>query len=452
MSERPISEQSTGEQSTRSVSVSGVDVAGARTVVTVAEHMMSLRDAATHLQSIFDTRERGYFSPSEDEQVEHLWVSYHGSRAALLEIVQVIRNEVGKASREQIGEFALAYAATLILVDAARSLRDLFGKNDLVRRKLNEGFDDFRINAGSFDEIQLSLTDPGNALQIKNANEFYEQNQDYIRACAEGDETFATVVEVIEKLQDATDVGKRKYLKARVKELSRNTRDRVLLGNLNKAIYAILELGGRAVAHLSTNPEHVPALPDRIAHQIQELLQPGDVLVTRKEHAMSNYFLPGYWPHVAMYVGDQRVVESMKDGVRVREMSSPFGNDSVAVIRPALDEENIQQAIVRARSHVGKPYDFDFDFTRADRLVCTEVVYRSYEGLGEMQFSLVRRAGRQTVSAEDLLELALEEQKFQTVAVYCCELSEELLSGDAMRQALRKTMGLTANEADGKSA
>ena len=440
------------EQSIMGVSVSGVDNAGARTVVTVADHMMDLRNAATHLQSVFDTRERGYFSPSEDEQVEHLWVSYHGSRAALLEIVQVIRSEVGKASREQIGQFTLAYAATLILVDAARSLRDLFGKNDLVRRKLNEAFDDFRIPAGSFDEIQLSLTDPGNALQIRSANDFYEQNQDYIRGCAEDDETLAAVVDVIEKLRDATDVGKRKYLKARVKELGRNTRDRVLLGNLNKAIYAILELGGRAVAHLSTSPEHVPALPSRIADQIQELLQPGDVLVTRKEHAISNYLLPGYWPHVAMYVGDQQVVESMKDGVREREMSSPFGNDSVAVIRPMLDAETIQKAIVRARSHVGKPYDFDFDFTRADRLVCTEVVYRSYEGLGEMQFSLVRRAGRQTVSAEDLLGLALAGKNFQTVAVYCCELSDELLSGQAMREILEKTMGSAAQQGDQASA
>ena len=335
-----------------------------------------------------------------------------------------------------------------MLSTALRSLRDLFGRNDLVRRKLNEAFDDFRIAAGSFDEIQLSLTDPGNALQIKNANEFYEHNHGYIRARSEDDESLASVLEVIEKLRDATDVGKRKYLKARVKELGRNTRDRVLLGNLNKAMYAILELGGRAVARLSTHPDHVPALPARIAEQIQELLQPGDVIVTRKEHAISNYLLPGNWPHVAMYVGGQQVVEAMKDGVRVREMASPFGNDSVAVIRPVLDADRIQQAIVRARSHVGKPYDFDFDFTRADRLVCTEVVYRSYEGLGEMQFSLVRRAGRQTMSAEDLLGLALEGQKWQTVAGYCCELSEKLLSGDEMRKALRKTMGLTETEGD----
>ena len=121
------------------LSVSGVDSAGARTVIAVAAHMDRLREAATHLQSVFDTRERGYFSPSEDEQVAHLWVSYHGSRAALFEIIQEIRNEVGKASREQVGEFALAYAATLVLVDAARSLRDQFGKNDLVRKKIERG-------------------------------------------------------------------------------------------------------------------------------------------------------------------------------------------------------------------------------------------------------------------------------------------------------------------------
>lgn len=439
-------------ESVANVSVTGVDLAGARTVVAVAEHMHELREAATHLQSLFETRQRGYFTPSEDEQVEHLWVSYHGSRAALLEIVQVIRNEVGKASRDQIGEFALAYAATVVLVDAARSLRDLFGKNDLVRRKLNEAFDDFRIPAGSFDEIQLSLTDPGNALQINNANSFFEQNQEYIIELAEDDEALDSVVEVILGLREATAIGKRKYLNARVRELGRSTRDRVLLGSLNKAIYAIQELGGRAVSLLSTSPDHVPSLPSEIAGQVLELLEPGDVLVTRKEHAITNYFLPGYWPHVAMYVGDEQVVESMKDGVLEREMASPFGNDSVAVIRPVLDAETIQLAIERARSHVGKPYDFDFDFTRADRLVCTEVVYRSYEGLGGMQFPLVRRAGRETVSAEDLLELALKQQNFVTVAVFCCELSDQLLHGEKMHEVLRKTMGLESNAADHKSA
>ena len=50
------------KDSVKSFSPTGVDLAGARTVVAVAQHMQELREAATHLQSIFDTRERGYFT------------------------------------------------------------------------------------------------------------------------------------------------------------------------------------------------------------------------------------------------------------------------------------------------------------------------------------------------------------------------------------------------------
>jgi hypothetical protein len=141
-----------------------------------------------------------------------------------------------------------------------------------------------------------------------------------------------------------------------------------------------------------------------------------------------------------MYVGGQRVIESLKDGVRERSMDSPLGNDAVALIRPQLDGAMIHQAIVRARTHIGKPYDFNFDFTRADRLVCTEVVYRSYEGLGGMRFNLTRRAGRETLSAEDLLNLALSSQMFKEVAVYCPKISSKLMEGSEMTDVLKRTM------------
>ena len=74
----------------------------------------------------------------------------------------------------------------------------------------------------------------------------------------------------------------------------------------------------------------------------------------------------------------------------------------------------------RAISHEGKSYDFEFDFRRTNKLVCTEVVYRAYHRVGEIEFALTPRAGRYCLSAEDLLDHAVEGRGFEVVAVYGC--------------------------------
>ena len=63
-------------------------------------------------------------------------------------------------------------------------------------------------------------------------------------------------------------------------------------------------------------------------------------------------------------------------------------------------------------------YNFDFDFYTSDRLVCTEVIYRAYDGLEQIQFPLQERASRKTMSAEDLLDYALDSGQFSIVAIF----------------------------------
>ena len=423
-----------------------LDSSEVKTVVDLAQHMVELREAATSLQQTFETRERGYFTPSEEEHVFHLWVSYHKSRRALLELIDEIRVRAGEATVAVAGEFAVAYGAALVLIDAARSLRHLFGDNRLVREKLNEAHLAYGIEQGSFDAIQKSLTRPANAIAIRDANAFYDEHRAMLDELAREDSGLRAVLDVVESLHESTRVAAARYLKALARERGREAFDQVLIAGVQRSIYALQEWGSRLISNISTIPDHVPGLPKPIESQLLESIRPGDIFVTRKENALTNYFLPGYWPHAAMYVGDQRVIESLKDGVRERTMESPFGNDAVALIRPNLDREWIGQAIERARKHVGKPYDFNFDFTRSDRLVCTEVVYRSYEGLGGMTFKLTRRAGRQTLSAEDLLALALSGRTFLPVAVYCPERSHEILQGDSMNDLLRATMAPVESE------
>jgi hypothetical protein len=170
------------------------------------------------------------------------------------------------------------------------------------------------------------------------------------------------------------------------------------------------------------------------ADQIRALLaelEPGDILFERREWYLSNIGLPGFWPHVALYVGtaeerrdyfkddegmciwigDQgmetcdfeallrkrypeayalflvvqegshrpRVVEAISEGVSFTTLEHSAGCDSLAVLRPRLSKKEKAQAILRAFHYQGRPYDFNFDFLTDASLVCSELIYKCYE-------------------------------------------------------------------------
>ena len=99
--------------------------------------------------------------------------------------------------------------------------------------------------------------------------------------------------------------------------------------------------------------------------------------------------------------------------------------DAFMVLRPKLEQEQRAQALSRGLTHEGKLYDFMFDFRVADRLACTEVIYRTYHGIGELDqavsFELRRHSGRPCISAEDLIEQALGSGRFEKVADFGVE-------------------------------
>ena len=107
-------------------------------------------------------------------------------------------------------------------------------------------------------------------------------------------------------------------------------------------------------------------------------------------------------------------------------------------MRPCVAREAIISAVRAAISHAGKRYDFLFDFTKANRLACTELIYRAYHGQDEISFSLIERSGRMCIAAEDLIDQSLSSNKFEVYAIYNTD-SESILYGKEAKDALKNS-------------
>ena len=172
-----------------------------------------------------------------------------------------------------------------------------------------------------------------------------------------------------------------------------------------------------------------PFIPVSLVQQTlkKHELQPGDIILERRNWFLSNAFLPGFWPHTALYIGKKEqlealeqglvsdlkklperkpgaaweayirrdhghprvILEAVSDGVVFASAEHSLHADYVAVLRPNLSPSQKATAIRRAFADYGKPYDFNFDFNTASKLVCSELVYHAYEGLLDFQMEEV---------------------------------------------------------------
>jgi len=167
------------------------------------------------------------------------------------------------------------------------------------------------------------------------------------------------------------------------------------------------------MSHVRTAKRDYLITPEILA-QHQPKLLPGDILIQRRNWHMTNIGIPGFWPHVALYVGTpteleaffgeavermrqaypeawatlastapdgfpMRVLEAIRPGVVFQSLETSARCDYLGVIRPNMDKADKFDSLLAAFSHYGKPYDLNFDFTTDNELVCSELVYKGYK-------------------------------------------------------------------------
>lgn len=198
--------------------------------------------------------------------------------------------------------------------------------------------------------------------------------------------------------------------------------------------------------------------PEQI-RRLGEKLEPGDILLERREWYASNVGIPGFWPHAALYIGTARqrdayfsdpatrawlssqgsgdgtlddllarrfpekyrlshtpreenhpprVIEAVGEGVVFTSLEHSGAADSLVALRPRLSQKAKARAIIRAFHYSGRPYDFNFDFRTDAELVCSELVYKAYEKTGDgegLTMPLREVLGRPLLSPNDIVQL-----------------------------------------------
>ncbi|MCK5884448.1 MAG: hypothetical protein KAG61_12225 [Bacteriovoracaceae bacterium] len=173
------------------------------------------------------------------------------------------------------------------------------------------------------------------------------------------------------------------------------------------------------------------------AKRFQKKLQTGDILTSRSNWFLSNAFLPGFWPHSFIYLGNSEefsdffnndietneffstlcvekniqcsnfvgflkkydktqktwnnflqkdehgyenvLIESTSEGVHFSSIHHTFLNDYLGALRPKISKLNLARAIYDSFMNFGKEYDFYLDWSTDDRLVCSELVSKSFQ-------------------------------------------------------------------------
>jgi hypothetical protein len=126
---------------------------------------------------------------------------------------------------------------------------------------------------------------------------------------------------------------------------------------------------------------HAPWSKKRVKQkQVEDLLEraePGDVILTRTLGEMTNFTIPEYFKHAAMYVGGSRVVESVSPKTKETGIYDfLMSKDSFALMRARwLTKEERAKSAQIMLTLVGVPYDFFFQMTGKDgakEMYCAE--------------------------------------------------------------------------------
>jgi hypothetical protein len=383
-------------------------------------------------------RSRGYFTPDEDDRVRQMLLAYRNYRFALYEIIyRGYEYPRIQEPERQLMVFLLAFGAALTIYAKSLKLIQAYEREPLIRKKLNEADAKFELEPDFFEELLRGYSSPGNYRGLAKATWFWLNHRRAVqKLAASSPDDWKWLLELI---LHQRGIVRRRLLHVLACRLRYDWRAfaRTVLQPVRDTRYSIRSQIAGACSQLRTTLHYDPALKPDVLARLHPHLRPGDVLLIRSEKKLTSAILPGFWAHAALFIdgaaglesiglaaqpmvarhragllrqdaGRGCVVEAVSPRVQVTSLESALFADHVAVLRPRLGAEDLRAGLAEAFHHIDKPYDYEFDFNVSTRIVCTELIYRSFHKRGPIAFTLVKRLGRYTLSGDDIMNQWLD--------------------------------------------
>lgn len=388
----------------------------------------------------------------EKEIVWGVWQRFGDYVAALQSVADYHAEFQRLKGTEREESFLIGTAAMLSSYRLALEFIDRMEKNPELDKILNDAVPEFGIPHGSYAKLKFKF------LNVAMATQFTARTT--LMKLLGGERRPDLRKQIASDSEYLWNAGKGQGTALTAKNAAK------VVQNTAQIMWLPVQTGvSEWMGHTRVYRLNQPLISLKQIREAQTKMEPGDILLERREWYLSNIGLPGFWSHAALYIGtpeerrgffrdaemtkwlsarekpasdfeellrlgfpaayegmlnhrdpavypeqkdsDQapvRILEAISEGVSFHSLEHSAACDSLVVLRPRLTKAEKAQALLRAFGYAGRPYDFDFDFSSDAKLVCTELVYKSYEPsttFRGLTFPTVEMLGRRLTPANE---------------------------------------------------
>lgn len=309
----------------------------------------------------------------------------------------------------------------------------LLENNGQIRRLANEEDIGFKVGSKNLKRVSKAANSFKNVNIIRKSIELLDiiKQDDRVKK----DSVFKYLNEKINTSYSYDYISNvnRKLINSKKRNLFRTQVNDLVYQIRSKGTYVLSKFLGNTAGVFSSRKGKLYA--DKIIYEdLRGSLKPLDILLEKTPFRLTDNFIPGYYGHAAIYIGNNKnkifnqycnnsnsneykmvasdqdssnvyLIEALRSGVQINELKEFMNIDDIAVLRPKLNDNELLESYNLSYMQLGKKYDFNFDVNTVDKIVCSELIYLCYP---HFSWPTEKTMGRFTISPDNIAELVFK--------------------------------------------